>query len=248
MNIPVALQLYTVREETEKDFKGTLSKVAEIGYKGVEFAGYGGLSASELKKLLDDLGLKAAGSHVPYPAIDSDLDRVIQYNLEIDNKYISIPYMEFEGKEEFIKTAEELNKAGEKCKEAGIQLCYHNHNQEFEVFDGTYGLDLLYQNSDAQNLQVEIDTFWAKYAGVDPVEYINKYSGRIPLVHLKDMEANEEKDFAEVGEGIMDIESIAQAAEKAGAKWLIVEQDQCKRSPLESIEISFNNLKKMGLA
>lgn len=248
MNIPVGLQLYTVREELEKDFAGTLEKVAEIGYKGVEFAGYGGFSSIKLKKLLDKLGLKAAGSHIGYKEIVNNIDEVIEYNLEIENKFIVCPYMEFESRKDFIRVAEKLNKAGEKCREKGITLCYHNHNQEFESFDGKYGLDLIFESTDFQNLQAEIDTFWVKYAGLDPVSYMKKYRKRIPLVHLKDMEDNEDRDFAEVGEGIINIKDIAGEAKAAGANWLIVEQDYCKRPPLESAKISLDNLKRMGLA
>ena len=247
MDIPVGLQLYTLREEMAEDFVGTLEKVADIGYTGVEFAGYGDLSARELKNHLDRLGLKACGSHVGYDEIVNNTEAVIEYSLKIDNDYIVCPYMEYEDKDDFIQVAQELNKAGKKCKEKGLQLCYHNHNQEFEIFDGKYGLDILFENSEEENLQAEIDTFWVKLSEVDPITYIKKYSNRAPLVHLKDMENEENKDFAEVGNGIMDIKGIAQAAAEAGANWLIVEQDQCKRPPLESANISFENLKEMGL-
>jgi sugar phosphate isomerase/epimerase len=137
---------------------------------------------------------------------------------------------------------------GEKCMAKGVQFGYHNHEHEFEKFDGEYGLDIIYRNSDPRMVFAEIDTYWAEHAGVDPVEYIKKYSGRCPLIHLKDMEAGEEKFFAEVGNGIMDMKGIVKAAKAAGAKWLIVEQDRCRRPAIESARMSFENLKKMDIA
>ncbi|MCG8500758.1 MAG: sugar phosphate isomerase/epimerase [Firmicutes bacterium] len=245
MNIPVALQLYTLREETEKDFIGTLEKVAAIGYQGVEFAGYGGLSASELKACLDRLGLKAAGSHVSMDQLTSNLDEVIAFNKAIGNAYIICPWAEFETKEDYINTAKKFNEIGQRCNENGLIFCYHNHDHEFDVVDGNYGLDILYGESAENLVKAEIDTYWVQYAGVDPVGYIKQYRGRCPLIHLKDMEAGEKKDYAEIGNGVMDIKAIVDAAKENGAKWLVVEQDECKRQPLESVTISFENLKKM---
>lgn len=244
MDLPVALELYTLRNELKDDFLGTLEKVAEIGYKGVEFAGYGGLSANELKKHLDRLGLVPTGSHVGIDLLKDKLDEVIEYSIEIGNKYIVCPWNKYETKDDFISTAKLLNDIGKKCKEKGLVLCYHNHNHEFQLFDGKYGLDLLYENTDSDLVKAEIDTYWVEYAGVNPVDYIRKYSGRLPLVHLKDMEKGT-RDFAEIGNGTMNIKEIIEASKKAGAEWFIVEQDVCKRPPLESVKISFENIKKM---
>ena len=244
MKLPIALQLYTVREETEKDFLGTLEKVAELGYQGVEFAGFGDLEASELKAQLDRLGLKAVGSHTPIDFLRNSLDEVIAYNLKIQNKHIVVPYAEYKSKADFLKMAEELKEIGTVLQEKGLKLLYHNHDQEFEEFDGEYGLDLIYDNIDSDLLQVELDTFWVKKAGIDPVKYLSKYSQRTPLVHLKDMDA-ETGVFAELGEGMMDIAMIIEQAEKGTTEWLIVEQDICRRPALESIEISINYLRKL---
>jgi len=245
MNISV--QLYTLREETERSFAGTLEAVAKIGYKGVEFAGYGGIAAKEMKKYLDGFGLKAAGSHVGLDLLTRNLDEVIEYNLEIGNKYIICPWNGYKEKEDYIKTAELFNEIGRKCKENGLAFGYHNHSHEFETFDGEYGLDIIYKKTDPRLVIAEIDTYWAYYAGVNPVDYIRKYNGRCPLIHLKDMEAGEGRDFAEVGSGIIDIKSIIQAGKDAGCEWFIVEQDVCKRPALESVKISFENLKKMNI-
>lgn len=246
MKLPISVQLYTLREDTAKDFLGTLEKVAEIGYKGVEFAGYGDITASKMKDALGRLGLKASGSHVGVDLLTNKLDEIIEYNLEIGNSFIICPWAKYESKEDYLNAAKFYNKAGEKCRQKGIQFCYHNHAFEFDTFDGEYGLDILYKETDPELVQAEVDTYWVYHAGVNPVDYVKKYAGRCPLIHLKDMEAGENKDFAEVGEGIINIAGIIAASKEAGAKWLVVEQDKCKRPALESVKISFENLKKMG--
>ncbi len=247
MEIQVAVQLYTVREETNKDFIGTLEKVSKMGYEGVEFAGYGDIPASKMAETLKRLGLKAAGSHVRLDLLKDNLNEVIAYNLEIGNQYILCPWAKFETKNDYVQMAEFLNVAGKKCKESGLTLGYHNHDFEFKTFDGEYGLDILYKETNPSYVIAELDTYWVQRGGIDPIGYIKKYAGRCPLIHLKDMEAGEAKDYAEVGNGIMDIEGIVAAAEQSGVKWAIVEQDKCKRSSLESISISMENLKKMGI-
>lgn len=246
MSLPVSLQLYTLRDETAKDFKGTLEKVANIGYKGVEFAGYGGLTAAQMKAELDRLGLKVTGSHVGMDILRNNLEETIAYNLEIGNKYIVCPGTKGDTKEHYLEVADFFNRVGEKCKEKGLQLGYHNHAHEFKLFDGEYALDILYNNTNAELLKVELDTYWVQYAGVDPIAYMKKYAGRCPLLHQKDMEAGEEKGFTEVGNGIMDIKGIHAAVEEIGVEWFIVEQDRCVRPQLESVAISFNYLKSMG--
>jgi sugar phosphate isomerase/epimerase len=125
-------------------------------------------------------------------------------------------------------------------------LCYHNHDFEFNQFDGEYLLDLLYANTDPALVQAEIDGYWVQHSGIDPVAYITKYADRTPLVHLKDMTNDGTRFFAEVGTGIVDIDGIIAAA--TSAKWLIVEQDQSRSTPMESIAISIANLKAKGYA
>lgn len=247
MNIPIAVQLYTLREETEKDFIGTLKKVAEIGYKGVEFAGFGGFKASELKAILNNLGLKPAGAHIGMDELNNNLNEVITYNLELGNSYIVCPYASYENKEDYINMAAELDRIGKKLQSNGLQLCYHNHAHEFASFNGEYGLDLIYNGTTAESLKAEVDTYWVAYAGLDPVQYLNKYALRTPLVHIKDMDNSQNRDFTEIGNGILDIKAIAKQAIVNEAHWIIVEQDVCKRPALESVKISFENLKKMDL-
>ncbi|MBX4260086.1 sugar phosphate isomerase/epimerase [Clostridium estertheticum] len=246
MSLPIALQLYSIKDETEKNFSSALKKVSQIGYSGVEFAGYGGLSSSKLKALLEELGLKVCGSHVSLDELTKNIDKVIEYSLEIGNPYLICPYATYKNREDYEKMAETLNVLSIKCSEKGILLGYHNHGHEFQKFNGEYGLDIIYKETNAKLVKAEIDTYWVKYAGLDPVEYIKKHAGRCDLIHIKDMELIDgEKRSTEVGNGIMDIKSIIMESEKQGAKWLIVEQEFFNKPTLESVEIGFNNLKKL---
>lgn len=245
MGLPIALQLYTVRDETEKDFIGTLEKVAAMGYNGVEFAGFGDIPAKKMKAELDRLGLKAAGSHTGIDSLKNKLDEVIEYNLEIGNKYVICPWNSYETKEDYISAASLYDKIGQKCRENGLQFGYHNHSHEFQSFDGVYGLDILFSGTKPENLVAELDTCWVFHAGIDPVAYLNKYKGRLPLVHIKDLETKEGTEFSEIGRGVIDIPSIVKAANGAGAEWLVIEIDRCPGPSLESAKMGFDYLKSL---
>ncbi|HEX6971628.1 MAG TPA: sugar phosphate isomerase/epimerase [Limnochordia bacterium] len=247
--VPIAVQLFTLRNEAARDFVGTLREVADAGYHGVEFAGYGGLTARDLRQILDDFGLKAAGSHVGFDALRKDIERQLDYNRELGSRYIvcpSLPQSLHRDAAGFRQAAGILDEIGHRCRSAGFTFCYHNHAFEFQTFDGRYGLDILYGGSRPENVQAEIDVYWVKKGGADPVEFIRRYAGRAPLIHLKDMTGDERATFAEVGEGVLDFEAIFAAAEEGGVQWYIVEQDQCARPPVESVKISLNNLRRWG--
>lgn len=248
-NVPIALQLYTVRDETAKDFAGTMRKVAKMGYSGVEFAGTGGLSAAEMKDLLAETGLRPVGSHIALAAMEADLDEVIAYNTAIGNPYVGVPFLpkEMQNPAGFRALAASLNRLGGTLKSAGLSLYYHNHAFEFDVHDGVRGWDILVAETDPALVSLEIDVYWAAYAGEDPAALIRRSAGRFALVHLKDMIGQgEERTWAEVGEGIIDFPSIFQASEAQGVQWYIVEQDRCARPTLESARLSAANLRKWG--
>jgi sugar phosphate isomerase/epimerase len=246
MSLPIGLQLYSIKDETEKDFKGTLRKVAQMGYDGVEFAGYGGLGSKELKELLDELGLKACGSHIGIQALTDNIDEIIEYNLVIGNKYIICPWSEFSSKTNILDIAAKLKIVGEKCKAKGLICGYHNHDHEFKKFDGELGLDILLKSVDAGLLVAEIDTYWVEFAGIDPASYIKKHAGRCELIHIKDMQTiGNTKESTEVGNGTMNFVPIIKEAEKQGAAWLIVEQEYFTIPSLESVKICYDNLKKL---
>jgi sugar phosphate isomerase/epimerase len=249
--IPIALQMYTLRNESARDFIGTLREVAKIGYAGVEFAGTAGLSAAELRRLLDDLNLRVAGSHVGLDALEGDLSAALDFTQAIGSAFVVCPYLPEERRksaDDYRVLAEILNRAGAACKQRELQLCYHNHAFEFQRFDGQYALDLLFSATDPELVKGELDTYWIRKGGADPAAYIRQYAGRCPLIHLKDMAADEKQSFAEVGEGTLDWPAIFQASEAGGARWYIVEQDTCPGPPLESVRLSLKNLRSMGKA
>ena len=248
--LPLALQLYTVRDEMARDFVGTLRKVAQIGYKSVELAGTGGLSAHDLKALLNDLGLRAVGPHTAIAELVSDLDRVLDYYAELGCAYITCPFMpeEYRVPARFRETCDLFNRVGDACQTRGFQFCYHNHAFEFQTKIGDKTLfDALYDNTDSKLVKGEVDVYWIKYGGYDPVEIIAARPGRYPLIHLKDMTPGE-PTWAEVGAGILDMPAILTASEANGAEWYVVEQDRCKGPSLDSAKLSFDNLRRMGRA
>jgi sugar phosphate isomerase/epimerase len=245
-NIPVAVQMFTLRDECAKDFAGTLKKVADIGFDGVEFAGYYGLTAIEVKALLDELGLKAAASHVPLEELEYNLAGVIEAQKVLGSNYVVCPYLTPDRRNEndYKALISFLDKAGEECRREGITLCYHNHDFELErLSDGRMALEAIFDDTNTDNVKTELDVYWLTKAGEKPVEWMKRYQNRIPLIHLKDMTTDEEKFFAELGTGGVDLEAILPIGEEAGVQWWVVEQDVSRRSPLESIEISMNYLK-----
>jgi len=246
-SLPIGIQLYTVRDLTREKFKDTLKKVADIGYPAFEFAGYGGMQAKELKTFLDELGVKACGTHEGFNGITGDTEAIIEFNKAIGNTYIvcpSMPHLIRQGSAEMVKDfANDLNVAGYKLKKAGMQLCYHNHSFEFEKRDGKTIFDLIFENSEPDLVQAEIDLAWAVHGGVDPVEIMDKYPTRVPLLHVKDI--TKDGKLVPVGKGVVPFKKIFKKAKEIGVDWYIVEQDSSERPILEAIEISYKNLVKL---
>jgi len=245
-NIPIALQMYSLRDESEKDFIGTLKKVADMGYDGIEFAGYGGLAADELKQVLDDLGLKAASSHVSLTTLETELEEIINYQHIIGSKNIVCPYLppERREKEDYYNLIPFLNKVGKRCFEVGITFSYHNHDFELlELDNGKRPLELLLEETNPKWVQTELDIYWLTKAGENPVKWIERYRNRTPLIHLKDMTTDGEQFFAELGTGGVDIDGVLKQASNSNLEWWVIEQDQSRRTPLESVKISIDYLK-----
>jgi sugar phosphate isomerase/epimerase len=247
-DFPIALQMYTVRDEAAKDFTGTLKQVAGIGYKAIELAGMHKLSATALKAVLDDLGLKVIGNHVPMQDLENNLSRVFDENHTLANKYIVMPWLPEERRktaQDWIALAQSLNAIGAKCQTEGFQLCYHNHDFEFQTFGGQVAYDLIFSRVDPKNVHTEIDVYWVRYAGKDAVAMIRRFAGRVPLIHIKDMTKATPHTFAEIGEGIIDFKPIFEVSQSSGVQWYVVEQDACNRPALESIRISWRNLQRL---
>ncbi len=241
----IGLQLYTVRNEMEKDFEGTLARVAEIGYDEVEFAGYFNKTPQEVKQLLKKNRLKSPSSHVSLEQMEKDLAKEIATAKILGQKYLVCPFLADNRRrtiDDYKKLAELFNKFGADCRKAGLQFAYHNHAFEFEAKDGQMPFDVLLQNTDPKLVQMELDLYWTVKAKQDPVAYFNKYPGRFALVHVKDMDKTPQQNFAEVGTGSMDFKTIFQASKKGGIKHYIVEQDRTPGNPFDSIKISHDYL------
>lgn len=268
---PVAYQLYSARGEAQKDLDAVLAALKEMGYDGVEFAGFYGHSAKEIADMLKKHGLIGLSSHVPFQNIAADATGVIAYHQAVGLKYIAIPYLDEKtrpGAPGFGKTLAEIHRVARQMKACGITLLYHNHDFEFTPVSGQKGLDFLYDAVPADLLQTELDVCWIKYAGEDPAAYIRGYAGRCPIIHLKDyvgvkggatpyaligLEENANSgdaafEFRPVGHGCQDIESVLLAGIQSGADWFVVEQDEAVgQTPLEAAKMSIDTLKKLGL-
>ncbi len=233
----LGIQLYTVRDNCKSDFAGTVKELAGMGYSGVEFAGlYGDMEPDQLSSFLKDLGLVAAGQHVSLDDILNPDSAAYRYAAGLGCPYVTTSLCG--------EVAKDWKAIIPKCVQAasvaaskGCVFTYHNHAQELMRIDGVTAEDMLFNAPGEHRPAFELDTYWIKKGGEDPVEYIRRYKGRVPQVHLKDMD-RADGSFTEVGEGLMDLPAIYKAAGESGAEWIIVEQDVCKRPALESARMS----------
>ncbi|MBC2268482.1 sugar phosphate isomerase/epimerase family protein [Listeria farberi] len=239
MKAKIALQLWSVKEACEDDFFGTLEKVAKMGYDGVEFAGYYGKSASEIKAKLAGLGLEVAGSHISKEQLEADLDKVILFERELGNKYIICPYADFKTKEGWLEFGEELRKITKTIRQTGMHFGYHNHAHELDKLDGEIILDDLLKN--VPEMVAELDTYWIEYAGVGVIPFIEKYRNRVPLIHIKD-KSKMNKESTIIGEGVLDVPGFVKTALESGTKWLIIEQEAFTQDPLTSVAKGYTYL------
>lgn len=260
----VGLQLYTIRDEMKKDPKGSLKVVSDAGYKLLELADYSngkfyGFTPEEFRKIVNDLGMEVLSSHINVESASNkpeDAQRITDDHAKLGAKYAIQPWVESKDRNIafFQKMVSQLNDVGEKMKKSGIKFGYHNHNFEFKAIDGKVPYyDIILPGTDKNLVTMEIDLFWTTKAGQDPVEIFKKYPGRFELFHMKDMytkpttpyfDTTGEKDFAPVGEGVLDFNRILDARKIAGMKYMIVEQDLSKdKKPLVDIKTSMDNLK-----
>lgn len=270
MKLPVGLQLYSVRDDAARDFDGTVRAVKEMGYDGVELAGTYGLEMSYIKDVLAKYQLTPISAHVPYVDMIADPENVLKSYKDLGCSYIAVPYLTEEyrpGTDKFAEVVKNIEKLGGICHKLGMTLLYHNHDFEFaKVDDGRYALDYLYDTVDADHLQTELDTCWVSVGGENPAQYVTKYAGRSPIVHLKDYVGEKSEsmyeligiksekkadsgkfEFRAVGEGKQNWDEILTAVTGAHSKWVVVEQDaHYGNTPLEDARISRENLKKLG--
>lgn len=273
-NFKIGLQLYGVRGDLQRDFEGTLKAVAEMGYEYVEFAGYYGRSADEINALLDKYSLKCISVHQSPELFKEQGKSAVDFLKAIGVKYSSIPSWpknKLKGSAEYDETVKFFTEVGNLLNEGGLKMLYHNHDYEYEKFEDKYLIDWLL--SDVPNLDPQFDVCWVNYGGEDPVKYLEMYSGRVDVIHLKDFVCTKLKsgpvyalidkdgktgkvashsetgfDYKPLGRGVQDIPAILAAAERAGTKYIIVEQDESSDlPPLEAMKISRDYLKSLGI-
>lgn len=245
--IPIAVQLYSIREACAADFPGTLKKVAQMGYDGVEFAGYHNRSAREVKAMLDDNGLKCAGTHLSADALLKDLDATVEFNKTIGNKFLvmtSIPAAMHASAEAMKAGAKTISEIAAKVKKHGMAIAYHNHAAEFKKMDGKYAWDVFFSTA-SKDLVIQVDTGNARVAGVDPLPYIKRYAGQAKTVHLK--EWTDDPKGSLVGEGKIPWKEFFKLCESVGGtEWYIVEQETYPIPPMEAVAKCLKNLRAMG--
>ena len=276
----IGFQMYSVRNDLQKDFEGTLKKVSDMGFDGVEFySEYYGRTPQEVRNLCDQLGLKIFSNHVPFQQMVDDIDKVIADNKILGVEYVAFPYMDTPSRpgvdpEKFKETVALIGEAGAKVGKEGIQMLYHNHDFEFVALpDGTIGHDYIFSSTKPSDVQVELDVCWSDFSGFKADDLVKKYSGRIPVLHMKDYylegklssdpyaligieNDNQGEDeggkfeFRPLGDGVVDLAAVIEAAKVNGVKWLCIEQDEptsIAKDAFEGPQRSVDYLRKAGI-
>lgn len=241
--VPLGVQLYSVREQCAKDLPGTLVAIARIGYRGVEFAGYHNRSAKELRKMLDNLGLVACGTHTGYATVQPDrLAETIEFNRTLGNKFLIVPSMQGKTKQAWLDKAKEFNELAEKVKAEGMFVGYHAHEDDFQKLEGETAWDLFFGNTKPE-VVMQLDTSNCAQGGADPVAVLQKYPGRAKTIHIK---ANGGGPEAVIGEDKVDWKGVFEFCEgRGGTEWYVIEHESSK-DPIDAVKRCFEALKKMG--
>ena len=245
--IPVGLQLWTVRTECAKDFPGTIAKVAKMGYKGVEFAGFYERSAKDVRKMLDDNGLLCFGSHTAIDLLSNEkLAATMEFNRTIGNKFVIVPWLDrkqLKTKEDWLAKAKTFNELADKTRSEGVHIGYHSHQGDFLPIDGETPWDILFGNT-SKEVCMQLDTGNCMQGGGDPVAILKKYPGRSLTIHLKEYSATNKK--ALIGEGDVKWKEVFEVCETTGGtQYYIIEEESGAYPPLESAEQSLKNFKKV---
>jgi sugar phosphate isomerase/epimerase len=246
--IPIGLQLYSVREDCARNLPETLRAVAEMGYEGVEFAGYYDYSAGDLRKMLDDLGLRCCGTHTGLPTLLGDaFEATAEFNKTLGNKYLVVPWMPEErrtSRKAWQEIASLFDELAGKADRHGLRVGYHNHHFEFEPLEGETPWDTFFGNT-SPDVVMQLDTGNCMHGGGNPVEYLERYPGRAGTVHLKEYDAANDK--AVIGEGAVPWQKVFSLCESTGGtEWYIVEQETYAYPPVECVRKCLENLKGMG--
>ena len=247
----IGIQMYTVRDQLQADFEGTVTKIAQIGYRNLEFAGYYNRTPEQVRALLDKVGAVSRSSHIGAPLLRQDAAGQIKAAKTIGQEYITLPSYNFgkEGLAGWRKGVAEFNQWGAMCRDAGLKLAYHNHAAEFATLEGTTGYDVLVKETDPKLVDFELDLYWAKFADQDPLALFAKYPGRFAMWHVKDMVVTgTQKGMSPVGKGTIDFKSIFAHARESGMKYFFVEHDSAAQYPggsLASAQASYEYLHQL---
>lgn len=247
---PIALQLFTIRDLTETDLPAALEHVAGLGFEGVEFAGLFDHPAGVVRELLDRFGLRACGTHISLERLNRNIGACIDEAQTLGTHNIVVPYLteEFRTEEGYAQAVAEMLAISGRLHGRGLRLAYHHHNFEFLTFgshSARRGIDVIV-DAPADRLLLEVDVYWCRHAGTDPLKFLTRHVRRTPLLHLKDMRDARSKRFAEIGSGIIDFVPILRMAAAGGVEWLIVEQDSdFAGSSIDSVATSLAALRKL---
>lgn len=240
----VSLQLWSVRDDTSRDFTATVKAVAAIGYAGVETAGYGNLDAAGAAQAVKDAGLVVSGMHIGIDRLRSEFNAIVDEALLCETRDIICPYWpaaHFRSAAACQTIGAELNEIGARLRGLGFRFHYHNHAHELAPQAGRPGIDWLLDSATPANLSFEADVYWIQAGGHDPARLIREYGRRIPLLHIK--------DESEIGSGPVDFPAVFAAADSVGAaEWYVIEVEQYNHAPLESVRLSFDQMKAWGRA
>ncbi len=254
------LQVYTIRDALKKDFIGSLKQVADIGYNYIELFGYDagkyfGYTIEETKKIIDDLGMTVNCSHIALGRSNPEQigtlmngwEKTVEDAAKLRQKYVVCPYLqesERKSLDDYKSYADLFNKNAEIAKNYGLKFAYHNHNFEFDELDGEIPYEILLNRCDTDLVKFEMDMYWMEYARQDPLTYFDRFPGRFPLWHIKDLSGDEDKFFTTVGDGVINWSKLFTHSKKAGLEFFYVEQDNSKNKlPFENIEKSLLYLK-----
>ncbi len=248
MSLPIAIQLYTIRDVLAQDFASGVRQIAEMGYMGVETAGFPGTTAKEASRLFRELDLAVTSAHAPLP-LGEKKNEILDIMGELGSKRLVCPYIaprEYETIDLIKKTCARFNEANQVAIENGLEFGFHNHDWEFEQVEGRYAYEILLEELDPA-IFFEIDTYWVKTAGLEPAEIIKELGSRVPLLHIKDGPATKNDPMTAVGAGIMNWAEIMSVGQDH-AEWLIVELDRCATDMMSAVQQSYTYLTENGFA
>jgi sugar phosphate isomerase/epimerase len=243
----VGLQLYTVRDLMKADLPGTIAKVAAIGYKEVEFAGYFGRTPAQIRDIVRRNGLTSPSSHLSFDSLENGWQKQLDDAKAAGHEWVTIAYIAEEKRktlDDWKRIADLFNRAAAQAKKADLHFAYHNHDFEIRPIEGTRPLDLLLTSTDPKLVDFEMDLYWVVFGGGSPIDFFNRYPKRFKLVHVKDSAGPPDNKMVDVGQGKIDFRQIFAQSEKAGIKHYFVEHDK-PADPIATITNSYNYLHKL---